>query len=135
MALLPTAVRRAVAHRTRPTRPRLAACILLGRDGRQILRRPPLEVMQPCLLPERPPRINSWTYPVTLWEVSRDAFAWYLRVQKLRETQGLPPIAQEYQITPDYGPMPVPDPKTYTITGKAHFYVALLGNLNARNLD
>src|SRR5689334_5605100 len=65
MALLPTAVRRAVAHRTRPTRPRLAAYILLGRDGRQILRRPPLVVMQPCLLPERPPRINSWTYPVT----------------------------------------------------------------------
>src|SRR5262249_35420980 len=36
-----------------------------ARDGRQMLRRPPLEVMQPCLLPERPPRINSWTYPVT----------------------------------------------------------------------
>jgi hypothetical protein len=26
-----------------------------ARDGRQMLRRPPLEVMQPCLLPERPP--------------------------------------------------------------------------------
>src|SRR5689334_5345929 len=30
MALLPTAARRAVAHRTRPTRPRLAACVLQG---------------------------------------------------------------------------------------------------------
>jgi hypothetical protein len=74
-------------------------------------------------------------YHINLWEVSRDAFAWYLHVQKLREAQGLPPIEQEYQVTPDYGPMPVPDPGTNTITGKAHFYVALLGNLNARNLD
>ena len=74
-------------------------------------------------------------YHTNLWEVSRDAFTWYLHVQKLREAQGLPPIAQEYQITPDYGPMPVPDPGTNAITGKAHFYVALLGNLNARDLD
>lgn len=31
--------------------------------------------------------------------------------------------------------MPVSDPGTNTITGKAYVYMALLGNLNARNLD
>jgi hypothetical protein len=74
-------------------------------------------------------------YHMDLLRVSRDAFAWYLYVQKLREAQRLPPIEREYQITPDYGPMPVPDPGTNTITGHAHFYVSLLSNLNQRNLD
>jgi hypothetical protein len=74
-------------------------------------------------------------YHIILWEVSRDAFARYLHVQKLRETQGLPPIEREHLITPDYLPMPVPDPGTNTITGQAHCYVALLGNLNERNPD
>jgi hypothetical protein len=74
-------------------------------------------------------------YHANLYQISRNAFAWYLYVQKLRKAQGLPPIEQEYQVTPDYGPMPVPDPGTNTITGRAHFYVALLGNLNTGNLD
>jgi hypothetical protein len=74
-------------------------------------------------------------YHINLDNVSREAFAWYLHVQKLREARSLPPIEREYQITPDYGPMPVPDPGTNTITGKAYFYVSLLGNLNARDLD
>ena len=74
-------------------------------------------------------------YHIDLWEVSRDAFARYLHVKKLREAQGLPPIEREYQATPDYGPMPASNPGTNIITGKAHFYVALLANLNARNLD
>ena len=74
-------------------------------------------------------------YHQNLFEVTRTAFAWYLHVQRLREARGLPPIEREYQITPDYGPNPVPAPGTNTLTGKAHFYVALLAFLNAGDLD
>jgi len=74
-------------------------------------------------------------YHINLYDTSREAFAWYLHVQKLREAEGLPPLGREYQITPDYGPMPVTAPETNTITGKAHFYVSLLGSLNSRDLD
>lgn len=74
-------------------------------------------------------------YHTNLREVSRNALAWYLRVRDLREAQSLPPIEPQHQITPDYGPMPAPEPGTDTLTGKAHLWTLLLASLNGRDLD
>lgn len=74
-------------------------------------------------------------YHTNLWETSRNAVAWYMRVRDLREAQGLPPIRPQHQITPDYGPMPAPEPGTNTLTGKAHLWTMLLASLNGRDLD
>jgi hypothetical protein len=74
-------------------------------------------------------------YHVRLFDASRNAVAWSMRVRDLRQAQGLPPVEALHEITPDYGPMPIPEPGTSTLTGKAHLWVLLLGSLNARNLD
>lgn len=74
-------------------------------------------------------------YDVSVRDASRNTVAWYIRVRNLREAQGLPPIAPQYEINPDYGPMPAPEPGTNTLTGKAHLWVLLFGSLNGRDRD
>jgi hypothetical protein len=74
-------------------------------------------------------------YHVRLFDASRNAVVWSIRVRDLQNAQGLPPIEPLHEITADYGPTPVPEPGTSTLTGKAHLWVLLLGSLNARDLD
>lgn len=73
-------------------------------------------------------------YDVSVREASGNTVAWYMRVRDLRESQGLPPIAAQHEINPDYGPMPAPEPGGI-LTGKAHLWSLLLGMLNARDVQ
>lgn len=74
-------------------------------------------------------------YHTRMFDESRNTVAWYMRVCDLREAQSLPPIEPQFEITPDYGPTPTPEPGTNTLTGKAHLWTLLLGSLNGRDLD
>ena len=74
-------------------------------------------------------------YHTRMFDESRNTVAWYMRVCDLREAQSLPSIEPQFEITPDYGPTPTPEPGTNTLTGKAHLWTLLLGSLNGRDLD
>jgi hypothetical protein len=74
-------------------------------------------------------------YHIRTFSASQNTMAWYMRVRDLRAVQGLPPIAPQYEITPDYGPMSVPEPGSNTLTGKAHLWTLLLVSLNGHDID
>jgi hypothetical protein len=67
-------------------------------------------------------------------EAFRAAEIAYIQLKQLRAQAGLPP-PEQVDLAPDFGPMPGPDPGSNVITGKGHYWIALLGSLNGSDLE
>lgn len=73
-------------------------------------------------------------YHQRLFELNQARMLAHMRVRDLRAAQGLPPPDGIFtQITPDFGPMPIPPSGSNVLTGKEASWVGLLGALNARD--
>ena len=73
-------------------------------------------------------------YHQRLFELNQAMMLAWMRVRDLRAAQGLPPLqGRPTQVTPDFGPTPIPPPGSNVLTGKESSWVGLLGALNARD--